>query len=126
IHGKHALGNRFVNDRIRIGASLHSSQRLESLKVEDGDGVRASVADKSTTQIGCDGYPMHTLRIGNVTYDFVGICVEHDNVRSIRNVDASRSAVDGHVVPSFIPGNRYGFGQMVLTGLSERGSSYDQ
>src|SRR5689334_20207830 len=57
---------------------------------------------ETSSRIGCESNSMHTLCVRDVADDFAAIGVEHNDVRPMRDVDATSGAVYTDVVPTFI------------------------
>src|SRR5580658_7866287 len=63
-----ALGSRIVENRVWIlAAGAGAGDGLQSLQIEDRNGIRAPVAHKSTAQIGSQRDPVNALSVRDVT-----------------------------------------------------------
>src|SRR6202043_775146 len=89
-----AFGRRIVDDAVRSLAGLGGSRFLERLQIEDRDLIGAAVADEAAAGFGGDGDAVYAGRVGNVGHHFVAVRVQHHHVRSARDVEPARGAVD--------------------------------
>src|SRR6266436_996038 len=122
IEGEDAFGGGIIDDGIGVSAGLGRAERLESLCVEDRDGVASAVADETAAEIGSNGDAMHAWRIGDVAFNGVGVGVHDDNVRGVRDVDAAGVAIDIDVVPALIARNGNSFDYVIAGGAGLGGS----
>src|SRR6266849_3118247 len=116
VEGEDALGGGVVDDGVGIGVGFYGADGFQSFEIEDGNGVGAAVAGEAAAEVGSDGDAVHTLRVGNVAFDGVGVGVHDYGVRGVGDVHASRVAVDVDVVPAFVAGNGYGFDDVIAGG----------
>src|ERR1700730_15952217 len=100
IEGENALADGIVDDGIRIDVGLNRTDGLQRFQVEDGYIVRTAVAGEAATEFGSDGDAMNALGVCDIANDFERIRVQHDNLGSVRDVDAASVAVYIDVIPA--------------------------
>src|SRR5436305_8855624 len=102
IHSEDTLCCRVVNNGVRIRPGFYGANVLQGFKIEDGDGVGATVARESATCVRSDRDAMNSLCIGDVTDYGVGVSVEDYHVRTMGNIDAATRTVDEEIVPTLV------------------------
>src|SRR5258708_35157410 len=116
VESENALAGGVVDDGVGIGVGLYGADRFQRFEIEDGDGVRAAIADETATEAGSDGDAVHALRVGNVAFDGVGVGVHDHGVRAVRDVDAAGGAVDVDIGPAVLAGDGNGRDDVIAGG----------
>src|SRR5260370_10816977 len=113
IEGEDALGDGFIEDGIGIRVCLNGADRLQRLEIENSDAVSATVTGEAAAQVGSDSDAMHTLGIGDIANDRVGVSVEDDDMSAARDVDAAGTTVYVDVIPTSVAADWDGLNDIV-------------
>jgi hypothetical protein len=82
---------------------------LQRVEVENRDVTRLPVAREAPAELGRQGNPVHSRRIGYVADRGSRLSIEHHDVVSTRDKDAMRRNVVNQVVPGSRAANVYFF-----------------
>src|SRR5260370_30496198 len=108
VEGEDALGGGVVDGGVGGGVGLHGAGGFQSFEIVDGDGVVAAIAGEAAAEVRSDGDAVHTVRVGNVAFDGVGVRVHDYGVRGMRDVDTAVVAVVLDIVPPTRHRDRHG------------------
>src|SRR5208283_1894942 len=78
---------------------------FESFQIEDSDGVGATVAYEAAAQFWRNRDAVNALSIRDVSDDSMRVCIENNDVRGMRQVQAAGIRIDEQIVPSPFAGN---------------------
>jgi hypothetical protein len=103
VKGEDTLGGRVIPDGIRASADFDLVQRLQSLEIENADRILAAVARESLADLGHERHAMDAGSVADFADRFPGICVNHHDPGSARNVQATLVRIDLQIVPATLP-----------------------
>src|SRR6266850_698026 len=121
IEGEDALTDGVVDNSVGIGVRLSCADGLQRLEVEDGYIVRTAIAGEAAAEIGSDGDAMNALGVWDAADDFVRIRVQHNDLGSVRDVDAASVAVHVDVVPAAFAADGNGLNHFITGRAGGRG-----
>src|SRR6266849_4459246 len=113
VEGEDALADEIIKDGIGVSVGLDRANGLESLEVEDSDGVGAAVAGEAAAEAGSKSDAMDALGVGDVADDGVGVRIENHYVRAARDVDAASVTVHVDVIPAALATERDGLDDVI-------------
>ena len=102
----HFLAPRLIKNPVRPLLRADLGGRGERLQIDDAHFGFAAVAGKTATQLGSQGKPMHSGRVGDVAHHRVGIQVHDDDMGAVRDVQPPSLGVDRQVIPTGVAGDR--------------------
>src|SRR5579863_1271876 len=113
VEGEDSLGNRLVENGVRVDVGLNVANGLQSFQVEDSDIVGGAITGKAAAEVGSNGDAVDAFCVRNIANDGVRIGVHNNRVVAVRNVDAAGGAVDVKIIPAGITGNRDGLDDVI-------------
>src|SRR5258708_39339060 len=100
------MGARIVENRVRLGTSLHFTYLGQCAEVEDGGRIGPAIACKASLQIRREGHPVNALSVLDFAHDLLRVDVENGDMIAACDVQTSSFAIEGNVVPSALSTER--------------------
>src|SRR5258708_35574866 len=97
------MGARIVEDRVRLGTSLHFPYLGQCAEVEDGGRIGPAIACKASLQIRREGHPVNALSVLDFAHHLLRIDVENGDMIATGDVQTATFALEGQVLPSPLP-----------------------
>ena len=113
VEGKNAFARGVVKNRIRILSGLDLGDGFQCFQVKDRDRPLPAVADKAASQIRSQRDAMHARRIRNISHRLARVGINHNHVRGAGDVESSRSAVHGQIVPATVAAELIGVDELI-------------